>query len=466
MWSGGATGAVSRILTDFAPRPATPDETMLEHVRSALSRNLKTPQLCRPHSRLMSVAGGGPSLSDTYQELGRTPGSVIVTANAGLGFLLGKGITPWACGLLDARPHIADLIEPHPDVFYFVASICHPSVFDKLQGCKVVLWHPSGLPGIEHVLPEDAVRIAGASTMGLRWLNLGMFMGFRRFDFHGLDSSYRAKATHAYPDYRDGRGVDGKAGNIEIDGFRTDTNFLEQIRDWFGMTELFNLEQDRPELRLYGTGLLQHMADKRAQLLANWPRRAETKPLNVVCVNTGNYLGRGAEYVAKLKAGIERNYSGKLTFHVVTDGPESWWAKLQLFQAGRFPKGERVIYFDLDTIITGDLTDLFEYDGPFAALRDVWQPGQLGSGIMTWTAGECDHVWTEWERAGCPSEDPRGDQAWITAQMPFAVRLQDIIPGQLVSWKADCGGDAERIPDAARVVFFHGQPRPHETSIW
>lgn len=462
MRPGGIGGAISQILADYPPRVATPDETMLEHVRSALSRNLRGPQLCRPHSRLMSVAGGGPSLADTWKDLKGT----IVTANAGLTALLDKGVTPWACGLLDAREHIADLIEPHPDVFYFVASTCHPRVFDRIANCKVVLWHPSGCPGIADVVPPGQHMIAGASTMGLRWMNLGFYMGFRRFVLHGMDSSYRGRATHAYPDYRDGRGGDDGPGSIEIDGFRTDPNFLEQVRDFVAMRELFTHGDDATEIQLKGTGLLQHTVRKRADLIANWPRRSASKRLNVALVATGDYLGRGAEYVAKLKDGIAKHFSGAYRFHVITEGPASWWAKMQLFEPGRFPAGERVVFFDLDTVIRGDLTDLFAYDGPFAGLRDVWQPGQMGSGIMTWTAGEADHVWKNWVLAGRPTDDPRGDQAWITDHMPMAMRLQDILPGQLVSWKAHCGGDAASIPDGARVVYFHGQPRPHETSIW
>lgn len=223
------------------------------------------------------------------------------------------------------------------------------------------------------------------------------------------------------------------------------------------------MEADRPVVNFHGDGLLQAMVRERANLIANWPRRAETKPLNVICVATGDYLGRGEDYVSHLLAGIAKNYKGAAKFHVLREGPANWWAKMQMFEPGRFPKGERCVYFDLDTVITGDLTDLMEYDGPFAGLRDVWQPGQMGSGIMSWTSGEADHVWQAWQDAGCPTDDPRGDQAFIGQHMPMAMRLQDIVPGQLVSWKAQC---RDGVPNDARVVFYHGQPRPHETDLW
>lgn len=467
----GGAGAAARVLTMVPPKIATSDEAMLEHVRSALGRGLPMPQHCRPHGRTLSVAGGGPSLAETVSQLD----GVIVTANAGLGFLLSKGITPWACGLLDARPHIADLIEPHPDVFYFVASTCHPSVFDKLKNSQVILWHPSGAPGISETLPRDTPMIAGGTTMGMRWLNLGHYMGFRKFEMHGLDSSYRTTMqgtvkTHAYPDSRD-----GKAGTIEINGYVTDNNFLTQCLDWFQMEELLALEADKPQVRFHGDGLLQSMVRERANLIANWPRRPETKPLNVICVATGDYLGMGEAYVSHLLAGVAKHYKGAAKFHVLREGPASWWAKMQMFEPGRFGRGERCVYFDLDTVITGDLTDLMEYDGPFAGLRDVWRRGEMGSGVMSWTAGEADHIWTSWQEAGCPTDDPRGDQAWITKQMPMAMRLQDLMPGQFKSWKANClanwrdpqsGWGLNDKDGTASVVFFHGEPRPHETDLW
>lgn len=249
-----AAGVISRVLTQFPTRPAVSDEEMLENVRSALGRKLPVVGRVgpfKPHGRTMSIAGGGPSLEDTYKDLT----GVIVTANAGLGFLLSKGITPWACGLLDARAHVADLIEPHPGVMFFVASTCHPRVFDKLAGCRVEMWHPGGMPGIEALIPGQEM-IGGGCTMGLRWWALGYYLGFRKFEAHGLDSSYRGTQTHAYPDYRD-----GQEPSLVIDGYATALNFLQQISDYKEMLATFAAlpEADRPTMRLHGDGLLQKM---------------------------------------------------------------------------------------------------------------------------------------------------------------------------------------------------------------
>ena len=250
-------GVLSRILSQFPVNVCVSNERMEENIRSAIARGL--PQVCpaKPHDRLMSIAAGGPSLEDTWKELD----GVIVAVNGSLGYLLGKGVTPWACGIFDPRPHVADLVEPHPDVLFFLGSTCHPRTFDKLKDCQCGIWHPLGMPGVEDVAKGAKWFIGGGTTMGLRWLNIGHFMGFRRFHAHGLDSSFRGDKTHAYPDYRDGR------EGLEMHGYRTSMNFIAQVRDWFEAKEMFASLDDRPTIRLFGDGLLQHL-DKCSTLSA------------------------------------------------------------------------------------------------------------------------------------------------------------------------------------------------------
>lgn len=204
--------------------------------------------------------------------------------------------------------------------------------------------------------------------------------------------------------------------------------------------------------------------------------------INIVCVHVGDYCGRGAEYVERLFTGIWQNLKPEIECNswCITDNPkmvadinafivpikpdpavEGWWNKIALFRPGIFPKGERVLYFDLDTVIKGGLSDIAAYTGKFAMLRDFYFKGNMNSGLMAWEAGTMDHIWRVWDRCGRPQTDPGGDQAWIEAIQPTADLWQDIIPNQIVSYKVDCQNG---IPDNTRVVCFHGQPRPHEVN--
>jgi hypothetical protein len=179
--------------------------------------------------------------------------------------------------------------------------------------------------------------------------------------------------------------------------------------------------------------------------------------LNVICCNVGNYCGRGQEYVEKLKIGVARNLSLDYAFHVITEAPgEGWWSKISLFEPGRF-KG-RCLFFDLDTMIVGSIDELAGYDGDFAGINDLYFPKLFASGVMAWEAGKADQIYTRWVAAGMPQFDKRGDGGWIGDVMPYADRLQDKFSDQIVSFKAHC---LNGIPRGARVVCFHGLPRPH-----
>jgi uncharacterized Rossmann fold enzyme len=149
--------------------------------------------------------------------------------------------------------------------------------------------------------------------------------------------------------------------------------------------------------------------------------------------------------------------AGVETRHI-PDAPHSWWAKLWLFKPDAFPKGERVLYFDLDTLITGPLDEIARYDGQIAILRDVYRPDGLQSSVMAWEAGTLEFVWQRWLKEGMPLL-PGGDQEWLERMYLAADLWQELFPGRFRSYKLDC---TEFVPKGTSVVFFHGHPRPHE----
>lgn len=196
--------------------------------------------------------------------------------------------------------------------------------------------------------------------------------------------------------------------------------------------------------------------------------------LQVVCVKHGTKYG--PEYVNILFDMVRRNlsegYEGKFICftedaHGLDDGIESrplpkavngWWNKLYLFKEGLFPKGDRIVYFDLDTVITGNLDDILKYDNKFAILRDFYRPNGLQSSVMAWESGYGADIWDYWVGAGSPEIDG-GDQAWIEKHVNNPDIWQDLYPGSFVSYKVHC---KEMFPKNAKVIVFHGNPRPHE----
>lgn len=201
--------------------------------------------------------------------------------------------------------------------------------------------------------------------------------------------------------------------------------------------------------------------------------------ITVACVlrSGGDYA---PEHVWALQRGVDKHLQAPHVFRVLTDyegfGAESiplqaalpgWWSKLELFRPAAF--SGRVLYFDLDTMLVGAIDDLAGYWGRFAMLEDFFKPGAGQSGVMVWTpCAETEAIWRGF------SVDPvrnmrafknGGDGSFIDAYVDSAALLQRIFPGQIVSYK-QCIFPSDVVPDGARVVCFHGYPRPWTTSLW
>jgi hypothetical protein len=153
-----------------------------------------------------------------------------------------------------------------------------------------------------------------------------------------------------------------------------------------------------------------------------------------------------------------------------------WWSKLELFKPEQF--ADPVLYFDLDTMLIGPIREHeLPYDCPFAMLGDFHHPGRLQSGIMWWYPS--DNTARLWDRffmaTGRAQARYRGDGEYLYAgSEPQPERLQDLWPGKIVSYKRDvclthssAGTRAQWVlPGEARVICFHGHPRPWESPLW
>ena len=215
-----------------------------------------------------------------------------------------------------------------------------------------------------------------------------------------------------------------------------------------------------------------------------WPQELRLNAITFCCVNAGDYLGRGREYVEKLYAMLLCCLPDGMAFKFVcfTDDPfekegiecrglpdwqlQGWNHKIALFKKGVFEDGERVVYFDLDTLLIGRIDKILDYEGEFAVLRDFWRPEGLGPAVMLWRAGFGDWIWDDYAKAGKPELD-RGDQEWLetvfSAHGYTPAILQDMYPGVFCSFKGDC---KPHPPQGTRVVCFHGLPRPHDCGDW
>lgn len=196
--------------------------------------------------------------------------------------------------------------------------------------------------------------------------------------------------------------------------------------------------------------------------------------IRVACVlrSGGDYH---REYVERLAEGVRRNLHTDYFFECLTDtaavGHDTellhswpgWWSKVELF---RHP--EPTLYFDLDTVIQGDITPLADLvlgmPGEFFMLRDLGCRNRYASGAMAWSGG-FRYLYEEFDPQISPPKYQTaalwGDGGYIVdklRQRPIA--LQDLLPRKFASYKLS-SLDEKR---AASVVCYHGKPRPHEVA--
>lgn len=195
----------------------------------------------------------------------------------------------------------------------------------------------------------------------------------------------------------------------------------------------------------------------------------------MVCVYWGTKYD--TNYVIRLKRMVERNLSVPHRFVCLSDvhigGVDcipifakkwsGWWQKVSLFMPGLFPSGARILYFDLDVVITGDI-DVLARQWASQPIIMIYNFGPNrshaahNSSVMMWTSGDprLNAIYDFF------SEDVmkklHGDQCWI-----WRVLREDIAnwPGNLIkSYKYDCR--VGQISGQTRVVVFHGDPKPHQ----
>lgn len=166
------------------------------------------------------------------------------------------------------------------------------------------------------------------------------------------------------------------------------------------------------------------------------------------------------EYVERLKHGVDRNLDGHQfvclsdvdvpcdRIPLAHDFP-GWWSKIELFRLCG-----PVLYFDLDTVITADISEIAGYEHRFTMLRD-FSKGCPASGVMAWT-GDYSYLLDDFCLSKIHRYPGHGDQGYIGSRLKKIEYFQDLFPGQIVSRK-----QPEHRNSNERVVCFHGDPRPH-----
>lgn len=185
-----------------------------------------------------------------------------------------------------------------------------------------------------------------------------------------------------------------------------------------------------------------------------------------------------ADYVGKLARGIRRNMRTPYRFIVATPQWEDEWltqapgclARLRMFDPHwqhrqGLRQGDRLVTIDLDVVITGDLSPLFDLDASFVILggANAANPCPYNGSIMMLTCGEHAQVWCDFSLEAIrqvPFYEFPDDQAWLAHKLPGAVTWRVGASSGIYAFKKPGWPRDDRLPADARMVVFPGWRDP------
>lgn len=207
--------------------------------------------------------------------------------------------------------------------------------------------------------------------------------------------------------------------------------------------------------------------------------------LTVLCVLRSGGETYDKTWVYKLQRAVERNLTIPHTFACLSDVPlacnriplkhdwPGWWAKIEMFRKG-VVLGP-TIYFDLDTVIVGNIDHIADNKSGFAMLKNfsaTAEPGMVGSGVMWFRdAASVPHkVYEKFAkmpecymnhhlRNADAATSYIGDQAFIWDAL--GGQIDTLNDPKILSYKRHC---RKLLPADSSIVAFHGRPRPSEVS--
>lgn len=231
-------------------------------------------------------------------------------------------------------------------------------------------------------------------------------------------------------------------------------------------------------------------------------KQISTSPVIIDCACVIHDVLYSWDYVEKLHRGLQRNLSIPIRFHVYTEedrpvpgpmikhvlkewpevrGPKrSWWYKLQLFNTKEF--SGNLMYFDLDTVITGNIDWIWQLPTDY-----FWAPKdfqhlyrknlkKINSSVMWFDNTRWEDLYDNLDINKLKTVSKHyGDQEYIFENIPLhRIRYLDQHRINSWRWQAHDGGwnfiskkpknlgSGTVIDNDVSILVFHGNPKPHE----
>lgn len=208
--------------------------------------------------------------------------------------------------------------------------------------------------------------------------------------------------------------------------------------------------------------------------------------LSIACVYHRGGGGFSDEYVYRLRDDVARyckephrfvcfsneRLPGIERLPLIHNYPK-YWAKIELFRYRPWFFDGPILYFDLDVILCGDITEIARYPHQFSAIAQFSNRARsrfsFCSAVMAWMPSEeieervykpfGSHLIPHYDHAdklpGRPPWIGIGDEAYIGEQMPSWTNLIATFPGQFA------GRGTGLLDPRTAVYICAGHPRPH-----
>lgn len=238
------------------------------YIERNLARGLEEfkPALCTNDGTFV-ICGAGPSLSKFSRELRaeRENGRPICAAKGAHDWLCENGIAPDLFVSIEPRDRRNNLKSESDRTIYLLASRCSPEVFDHLKDRPVMIWHAASCEEENAVFRKHKIKalVGGLSTSGLRAVNIGYFLGFRKFVMYGMDSCNAADGmTKRVDGSQSGQTIEVTVGGENGRKFTCNVAMAKQAQDY---NYLFSMMPDIT-VDIMGDGLLAAMEEERRRL--------------------------------------------------------------------------------------------------------------------------------------------------------------------------------------------------------
>ena len=193
-------------------------------------------------------------------------------------------------------------------------------------------------------------------------------------------------------------------------------------------------------------------------------------------------------WVDKLYRGIARNYKGMFELICLTDqryrfkepikqirfersvDQYGWMSLIEMYRPD-LTTGKRFT-IGLDTIITGPLNNIFNYNDKIALCTDPFIPQTVCNAVTMCNSSFCEEYWNMWKEneyelikeskleigtISVPSE-----MSMLRKYYGKSPRLDEIFPGSILSYKQHIMDKPHHVLANSSIVYFHGVPKPHK----